>query len=157
MTDGMAQVTPRERLNRFWVLVKRTRMYARSTAMLLCVLVLFAIIATCLTKRVYRSETTVVYREAVRVGREAENPTQRAARLGPRLKEYLYLRSRLQATIERFDLYPDLVRRSMLDAVDEIQKHILFRTRSPDTFALSFAHESPEIAQSVATHLSGSV
>lgn len=153
MTDGMAQVTPRERLNRFWVLVKRTRMYARSTAILMCVLVLFAIIATCLTKRVYRSETTVVYREAVRVGREAENPTQRAARLGPRLKEYLYLRSRLQATIERFDLYPDLVRRSMLDAVDEIQKHILFRTRSPDTFALSFAHESPEIAQSVSTHL----
>lgn len=153
MTNEMAQSTPRERLDRFWVLVKRTRSYVRSTAALTCVLVLLALIATFTTKRVYRSETTIVYREAVRVGREAESPTQRAARLGPRLKEYLYLRSRLQSTIERFDLYPELVQRSMLDALEEMQKHVSFRTRSPDTFALSFAHETPEIAQAVATHL----
>lgn len=153
MTNELAQRTPRERLDRFWVLVKRTRSYVRSTVVLACVLILLALVATFTTKRVYRSETTVVYREAVRVGREAESPAQRAARLGPRLKEYLYLRSRLQSTIERFDLYPELVRRSMLDALEEMQKHVSFRTRSPDTFALSFAHETPEIAQAVATHL----
>ncbi|HRI68671.1 MAG TPA: hypothetical protein PK156_30795 [Polyangium sp.] len=157
MTHETTERTSKERLERYWVLVKRSRTYARSTAILAGILVLLALGLALTTKRVYRSETTVVYRDAVRTGREMENATQRTARLGPRLKEYVFLRSRLQSTIERFDLYPDLVRRSMLDALEEIQKNISFRTRSPDTFALAFLHENPEMAQVVTAHLAATM
>lgn len=157
MTNENAQSTPKERLERFLVLVKRGRTYARSTLTIAIVLILLALILALMAKRVYRSETTVVYRDAVRTSREPESPTQRAARLGPRLKEYVYLRSRLQSTIEQFDLYPNLVQRSMMDALDEMQKNVSFRTRSPDTFALAFTHESPEMAQAVTAFLAKSM
>lgn len=153
MTNASAQSTPKERLDRFLVLVKRSRTYARSTAAIAILFSLLALVFALTAKRVYRSETTVVYRDAVRTSREPESPTQRAARLGPRLKEYVLSRSRMQSTIEQFDLYPDLVRRSMLDAMEEMQKHISFRTRSQDTFALSFSYESPEIAQAVVAQM----
>jgi Mrp family chromosome partitioning ATPase len=153
MTKEAHQNTPKERLDRYLVLVKRARKYARSTIAIAFVFLLLALVLALTTRRVYRSETTVVYRDAVRTGRDVESPTQRAARLGPRLKEYVYLRSRLQASIERFDLYPVLVRRSMLDAVDEMQKNVSFRTRSPDTFVIAFLHEDPHIAQEVTAHL----
>ncbi len=145
--------TPKERLERLVVLMKRSRKYARSTAAIALVLCLLSLLLALTTKRIYRSETTVIYRDAVRTGRDAESPTQRAARLGPRLKEYVLSRSRLQSVIEQFDLYPELVERSMLDATDEMQKHISFRTRSQDTFALSFSHDNPEIAQAVTARL----
>lgn len=157
MTNDTAERTPKERLERYWVLAKRSRRYARSTTILACVLVLVALGLALTTKRVYRSETTVAYRDAVRTGRETESPTQRAARLGPRLKEYVFLRSRLQSTIERFDLYPDLVQRSMIDALDEMQKNISFRTRNPDTFVVAFLHENPQTAQAVAAHLAATM
>ena len=153
MTNASTQSTPKERLERFLVLVKRSRTYARSTAAITVVFMLLALVLALTTKRVYRSETTVIYRDAVRTSREVESPTARAARLGPRLKEYVFSRSRLQSTIEQFDLYPDLVKRSMLDALEEMQKNITFRTRSQDTFAVSFSHETPETAQAVAEHL----
>lgn len=151
------QNTPKERLDRFLVLVKRARTYARSTLAVAAIFGIIALILALTAKRVYRSETTVVYRDAVRTGKENESPTQRAARLGPRLKEYVYLRSRLQAAIERFELYPNLVQRSMLDALDEMQKNVSFRTRSPDTFVIAFSHESPQIAQDVTAHLAATM
>lgn len=151
------QNTPKERLDRFLVLVKRARTYARSTIAVAAFLGIGALILALTAKRVYRSETTVVYRDAVRTGKENESPTQRAARLGPRLKEYVYLRSRLQTAIERFDLYPNLVQRSMLDALDEMQKNVSFRTRSPDTFVIAFSHETPQIAQDVTAHLAATM
>jgi len=153
----MRQKTPKERLDRFLVLLRRARTYARSTIAVATIFGLVALILALTAKRVYRSETTVVYRDAVRTSKESESPTQRAARLGPRLKEYVYLRSRLQATIERYDLYPQLVTRSMLDALDEMQKNVSFRTRSPDTFVIAFSHESPQIAQEVTAHLAATM
>jgi len=45
----------------------------------------------------------------------------------------------------------------MLDAMDEMQKNVSFRTRSQDTFVLSFSHENPETAQAVLANLAESM
>ncbi|MDI1444740.1 hypothetical protein [Polyangium sp. 6x1] len=141
--------TPRERLARLVVLMKRTRRYARSTIAIAAALVVASLLLALSTKRIYRSETTVVYREVVRGGREGESAAQRAARLGPRLKEIVLSRGTLTSIIQEFDLYPELAEKSMLEAVAEMQKNVSFRARTQDTFALSFSHYDPATAQSV--------
>ncbi|MDI1437019.1 hypothetical protein [Polyangium sorediatum] len=145
--------TPRERLARLVVLMKRTRGYARSTIAIAAALVLASLLLALSTKRIYRSETTVVYREVVRAGREGESAAQRAARLGPRLKEIILSRGTLSSIIQEFDLYPELAEKSMLEAVAEMQKNVSFRARTQDTFALSFSHHDPATAQSVTKRL----
>ncbi|MDI3284446.1 CpsD/CapB family tyrosine-protein kinase [Polyangium sp. 15x6] len=141
--------TPRERLARIVVLMKRTRRYARGTIAIAAALVLASLLLALSTKRIYRSETTIVYREVVRAGREGESPAQRAARLGPRLKEIVLARGTLSSIIQEFDLYPELAEKSMLEAVAEMQKNVSFRARTQDTFALSFSHHDPAMAQAV--------
>lgn len=141
--------TPRERLARLVVLMKRTRGYARSTIAIAAALVLASLLLALSTKRIYRSETTVVYREVVRASREGESAAQRAARLGPRLKEIILSRGTLSSIIQEFNLYPELAEKSMLEAVAEMQKNVSFRARTQDTFALSFSHHDPATAQSV--------
>ena len=145
--------TPRERLARIVVLMKRTRRYARSTIAIAAALVLASLLLALSTKRIYRSEATVVYREVVRAGREGESPAQRAARLGPRLKELILSRGSLTSVIEQFGLYPELAERSMLEAIAEMQKNVSFRARTQDTFALSFSHHDPATAQAVTKRL----
>ncbi|MDI1479108.1 hypothetical protein [Polyangium sp. y55x31] len=145
--------TPRERLARIVVLMKRTRRYARSTIAIAAALVLASLLLALSTKRIYRSETTVVYREVVRAGREGESAAQRAARLGPRLKEIVLARGTLSSIIQEFDLYPELAEKSMLEAVAEMQKNVSFRARTQDTFALSFSHHDPATAQAVTRRL----
>ncbi|UQA56650.1 CpsD/CapB family tyrosine-protein kinase [Polyangium aurulentum] len=105
------------------------------------------------TNRIYRSETTVMYRDAVRAGREGESPSARASKMGPRLKELVLARPRLTAVIEEMGLYPEIVQRSMLLAVDEMQKNISFRARTQDTFVISFSHQDPATAQKVTARL----
>ncbi|MDC3960330.1 hypothetical protein KEG38_41135 [Polyangium jinanense] len=145
--------TPRERLARIVVLMKRTRRYARSTIAIAAALVLASLLLALSTKRIYRSETTVVYREVVRAGREGESAAQRAARLGPRLKEIVLARGTISSIIQEFDLYPELAEKSMLEAVAEMQKNVSFRARTQDTFALSFSHHDPATAQAVTKRL----
>ncbi|MRG90480.1 hypothetical protein [Polyangium spumosum] len=145
--------TPRERLARIVVLMKRTRRYARSTVAIAATLVLASLLLALSTKRIYRSETTVVYREVVRAGREGESPAQRAARLGPRLKEIVLARNNLSSIIEEFNLYPELAEKSILEAIAEMQKNVSFRARTQDTFALSFSHHDPATAQAVTKRL----
>ncbi len=145
--------TPRERVARIVVLMKRTRRYARSTMAIAAALALASLLLALSTRRIYRSEATVVYREVVKAGREGESAAQRAARLGPRLKEIVLARPRLSTIIEEFGLYPELAERSMLEAVAEMQKNVSFRARTQDTFVLSFSHHEPATAQAVTKRL----
>jgi Mrp family chromosome partitioning ATPase len=153
MTRSSTESTPRERLARLVVLMKRSRRYLRTAAILGAALAAISLLFALNTKRIYKSETTVVYRDAVRAGRDGESPAQRAARLGPRLKELVLARTRLATIIDELGLYPELAARSTLEAVDEMQKNVSFRVRSADTFALSFTHHDPATAQKVTARL----
>lgn len=153
MIQSSKESTPRERLMRTIVLVKRARRYWRGASLLAAVLVAASLGLSLATKRVWRSETAIVYRDAVQTGKEGESPAQRSARLGPRLKEIVLSRTRLASVVDELGLYPELTERSMLEAVDEMQKNISFRVRSTDTFVLSFTHDDPAVAQKVTARL----
>jgi Mrp family chromosome partitioning ATPase len=153
MVSLSTESTPRERLARVVVLMKRTRRYWQSAAAIALGGVVLSLLLALSTNRIYRSETTVVYRDAVRAGREGESPSARASKMGPRLKELVLARPRLSTVIEEMGLYPGLAQRSILLAVDEMQKNISFRARTQDTFVISFTHQDPVMAQKVTARL----
>lgn len=110
--------------------------------------------------RVYRSETLMLYREGIRAsdlggGDVGGDP---ARKLGMKLKEIVLSRTSLQAIIEEFHLYPQLVAdRGYVDAVDEMRNHIAFRIRDGDTFGLSFEGERPPQVQEVTAKLAAAL
>lgn len=104
-------------------------------------------------KRLYKSETVVVYHPDV-VSSEGA-PTPDALRsLGPKLKESLFAQSNLKNVIDEFHLYTDVVRnRGYNDAAEVFRKQIEFKIHSNDTFAISFQGSTREEAQKVTGRL----
>jgi Mrp family chromosome partitioning ATPase len=146
--------TPRERLERVLALIKRTRMFWRSTAAIAVVGILLALGIALQTKRAWRSETTVLYRNAIQTTRnDGDNAAARSARLGPKLKDLVYARPRLEQVIREYGLFPDKVRKSMLEAVEEMATVVGFRARGSDSFVISFTYEDPDLTQQVTARL----
>ena len=135
MASLSTESTPRERLERILALVTRTRMFWRSSAAIAAIGLLLALYVALQSKRAWRSETTVLYRNAIQTSRnDSDNQAARAARLGPKLKDLVYARPRLEQVIREYDLFPEKVRKSMLEAVEEMQTVVSFRARSSDSF-----------------------
>lgn len=153
MASLSGESTPRERLSRLIVLVGRARMVWRSTLILFTIGTAISFVVALRTKRDWRSDTTVLYRPAIRTGNPSESPAQAAARLGPKLKDMLSARVRLSALIEEYDLFPLQRRKSMLHAMEEMESHVGFRARNSDTFVISFVYDDPVIAQRVTARL----
>ncbi len=145
--------TPRERLARILTVLRRVRTYWRSAGAIALVGVGLSFLVALNSKRAWRSETTVLYRETIATNRDGESAAARAARLGPKLKDLLEARPRLSTVITEFGLYPKESERSMVEAVDEMQKHLSFRARNSDTYVISFVHDDPRVAQSVTARL----
>src|SRR3954452_13334339 len=100
-----------------------------------------------LRKRVFKSETLILYREGIRSSdlTGGDEAGDRAHKLGLRLKEMVHSRTRLEAIIGEYKLYPQLVEdRGIMEAVDEMRAHISFRVRDGDPFALSFEGDEPQ-------------
>lgn len=105
----------------------------------------------------FRSETVILYVER---GTSEENrdtaDAQRSVTL--RLKELLVSRPNLERVISRFNLYPELRQRyGMIDAVEELKKHIDFRAPGGDTFSIAFEGTSANQAQAVTAELARQV
>jgi Mrp family chromosome partitioning ATPase len=147
--------TPRERLARLVTLMKRARKFRRSAAIIAVTGISLALAVALSTSRVFRSETTVLYRDAIQTQQpgEGESPAARAARLGPKLKDLLYARPKLEQVIREHDLFPEKARRSMLDAIEEMQAAVGFRARAGDSYVISFAYDDPAVARDVAARL----
>jgi hypothetical protein len=90
----------------------------------------------------FRSETVMLYAENSASGEAGEgSDTQRSVAV--RLKELLYARPNLERVVRRFDLYPELrARYGMVDALEELKKHIEFRAPGGDTFSIAFEGSS---------------
>lgn len=154
MASLSTESTPRERLERILALVTRTRMFWRSSAAIAAIGLVLALYIALQSKRAWRSETTVLYRNAIQTSRtEGDNAAARAARLGPKLKDLVYARPRLEQVIREYELFPEKVRKSMLEAVEEMQTVVSFRARSSDSFVISFTYEDPDVAQKVTARL----
>lgn len=146
--------TPRERLARTLALLSRIRMFRLSTAAILAVGILVSLVVALRTSRAYRSETTVLYRDGVRpTMTDTESPAARAARLGPKLKDLVYARPRLERVIREYGLFPDKTSRSMLDAIEEMQTRVGFHARAGDSYVISFIYDNPATAQKIVARL----
>jgi Mrp family chromosome partitioning ATPase len=154
MPSLSSESTPRERLERVLTLMKRTRMFWRSAAAIAIVGLGVSVGVALRSKRAWRSETTVLYRDALPAqAGDAESPAARAARLGPKLKDLLYARPKLEAVISEYDLFPEKTRRSMIEAVEEMQTAVGFHAHAEGSFAISFTYEDPAIARDVTARL----
>jgi uncharacterized protein involved in exopolysaccharide biosynthesis len=101
----------------------------------------------------YRSETVILYVERRTADDEARGETARQA-VSIRLKELLFARPNLERVIKKFELYPE-IRKSygLVDAVEELKKHVEFRAPGGDTFSIGFEGTSPTEAQRVTAEL----
>jgi Mrp family chromosome partitioning ATPase len=152
MASLSTESTPRERLARLLALMKRTRRFRFQAGALAAVGLALALALALHTKRSFRSETTVLYREGMQT-REGEGAAARAARLGPKLKDLLYARPELEQVVREHDLFPEKARRSMLDAIEEMQTATGFHARASDSYVISFSYEDPTVARDVAARL----
>lgn len=152
MINLSTEGTPRERLLRLLALLGRTRMFWRSSLLIGAVGLVLAIGVALNSKNAFRSETTVLYRDTIQT-KDGETQSQRAARLGPKLKDLLLARPKLEQVIVEYNLFPDKARRSMLDAIEAMQQATTFRARTADSFVISFSYEDPAIAQRVTARL----
>ncbi|WP_437759364.1 hypothetical protein [Sorangium sp. So ce1389] len=153
MSSLSTESTPRERLDRAISVLGRVRMYWRGAAAMIAVGLSISLALALATKRAWRSEATILYRETIQTGRDPQSSTARAARLGAKLKDTLTARGTLAGVIEAFGLYPEKTARSMVEAVEEIKNHVGFRAQSSDTYVISFTHDDPHVAQQVAARL----
>jgi Mrp family chromosome partitioning ATPase len=154
MSSLSTESTPRERLSRLLTLLGRTRMFWRSATALAILGAAMALGVALCTKRIYRSETTVLYRDGMAPGApEGESPAARAARLGPKLKDLIYARPNLEQIIRDHGLFPEKTRKSMLDAVEEMTTAVGFHARAGDSFVISFSYEDPAVAERIAALL----
>jgi len=105
----------------------------------------------------FRSETVILYVEKGNTDQPAESSeAQRGVTL--RLKELLMSRPSLERIVSRFDLYPELRERyGMVDSIEELKKHIDFRSPGGDTFSIAFEGRSAREAQSVTSELARQV
>ena len=149
----------REKIARFKTLSRRAFRYWKLTFVIL-LLGMAASLAVALTvKLTYRSECTVVYRNTMRPGeRDDELSPERARQIGAKLKDLLTTRSRLEALIEEYNLYPKIVAsKGVVEAVEEMRLHIGFRARDSQTYVISFETEVPQVARDVTKSLADSM
>jgi uncharacterized protein involved in exopolysaccharide biosynthesis len=108
-----------------------------------------------LRKPAFKSETVIFYREGI--GKSVTGPTDdrdTVRALGTKLKETLLAQQTMRGLIDEFHLYPDILRKSgYADAVDQMRKKTEFKSRSADTFAISFEGISRDEAQRVCARM----
>lgn len=148
--------TTRDRLDRLLTIVKRAARFVVPALILFLVGSAAGIGYAMVRKRIFKSETLILYREGIRstdiVG--GEYVGDRAHKLGLRLKEMVLSRTMLEQLIKDQNLYPGMVEeRGLIDAVDEMRKHIAFRVQDGDIFGLSFEADNPKVAQQVTQRL----
>jgi uncharacterized protein involved in exopolysaccharide biosynthesis len=100
------------------------------------------------TKRLYRSEAVIVYERGVQTGALSaeESPRQ----ISTRILDMMTARHRLEGLIKSMKLYPVIVeQRNVVEAIEEMRKHISVGGREGYTYRTSFDGDSRETAQKV--------
>ncbi|MFT3775136.1 MAG: hypothetical protein QM820_58055 [Minicystis sp.] len=104
----------------------------------------------------FKSETVIFYREGI--GKTVTGANEPGGvdirQLGTKLKETLLAQQTLRQVIDEFHLYPDTVAKAgYADAVDQMRKKADFKSRSQDTFAISFEGTDRDQAQKVCARM----
>jgi uncharacterized protein involved in exopolysaccharide biosynthesis len=146
--------TPSERVARAKVLARRALAYWKMSAVLLVIGCGVALLVAMNVKRIYKSETVVLVKPAMKTDDREESPSERTMKLAPKLKDTLLTRSRLEPIIKDFNLYPITVEsKGMIDAVEEMRLHVGFRGRDSETFVISFEDEDQDRVKAITQRL----
>ena len=152
-----AQRTLREELDRLVMLLQRSLGFWKRSLLVFLVTLVVAVPVVFTRPRSYRSETVILYQETIRssdlTGGESGGQSD-SRRVGARLREMLLSRASLEPIVKDLNLYDALnEKRSLVDAVDDMRKHITFRAREGDTFEISFIGDTPQQTQEVTRRL----
>jgi hypothetical protein len=105
------------------------------------------------TSRLYRTEAVIVYESGVQGaggGGDAEGPHQ----VGLRLGDMLNARQRLEGIIKEFKLYPTILdQRGMVDAIDEMRRHLIVGVKEGHSFKVSYDGESRDQVKAILDRL----
>lgn len=150
--------SPREKIQRIKLLARRAPAFWRGALVIFTAVFIFGILAILRLPRIYESETVVLARDAIRTDPNDSSPRVHVQRLGPKIRDLLLARSRLEAIITELGLYADDVERfGMVEAVEEMRTQIGFRARDSDMFVISFQSVDRDLAQRVAARLAESM
>jgi capsular polysaccharide biosynthesis protein len=111
-----------------------------------------------LKKPTYKSETVILYSEGIRQSENGDDSRSGSRTVSTRLKEILTSRAELANIVSEFKLYPKTVKANgVVDAVDELRRHVEFKAPGGDTFSIAFDGATPEEAKLVTTRLAETV
>jgi protein tyrosine kinase modulator len=150
-----ASSSPREHLAAFASLTPRVTRAAWMGGIVLAIGLVGTAIWALSTARLYRSEAVVLYERgmqgaAVGGGAEGEGPRQ----VGLRLNDMINARQRLEGLIKEMKLYQPIIEsKGMVDAIEEMRKHLIVGVKEGFTFKVSFDAEAREQAKSVLERL----
>ena len=138
-------------------MLRRGSVYWKRSAAVFVAVALASLAFVMTAPRSYKSETVILYQESIRSGDlvgGGDGANESARRVGARLKEMLLSRAILEPLVTELKLYPATVEsRGLVDAVDEMRKHVTFRAREGDTFEIAYESSSRELAQEVTKRL----
>jgi uncharacterized protein involved in exopolysaccharide biosynthesis len=145
-----APPSPWEQLALIGTLVRRAmrRAWVGAVAFGVGLLITAGVVLT--TKRIYRSETVLLFErgvEAATLNRDPESSRQVVSRV----KDTVTSRQRLQRLIEEMNLYPKIVDKlGMVEAVEVMQKAIIFANdHEGATFRISYDYDNRQLAKQV--------
>ncbi|HTA18875.1 MAG TPA: hypothetical protein VK989_06260 [Polyangia bacterium] len=146
-----ASPSPREHLAAFTSLTPRVARSAWVGGIFLAVGLVGTAAWALSTARLYRSEAVVLYERGVQgagvgAGGDGEGPRQ----VGLRLSDMMNARQRLEGLVKDFKLYPSIIeQRGMVDAIEEMRKHLVVGVKEGYSFKVSFDADSREQAKNV--------
>jgi uncharacterized protein involved in exopolysaccharide biosynthesis len=150
-----------EDLDQVLAFLKRSAFHWKRALLVFVIGMLITVPVVLSLPRSYRSETIILYQDTIRssdITTSQEGGGEASVhRAGARLRELLLSRTSLEPIITKLQLYKygtDPSPHNMLDSVDEMRKHIIFKARDGDTFSISFEGNTPEEAKE-ATRLLG--
>jgi uncharacterized protein involved in exopolysaccharide biosynthesis len=101
------------------------------------------------TSRLYRSEATILYERGVQANGQGD-AADPARLVGPRLKEMVNARPRLQTIIKEMKLYRSVVdKKGMVDAVEEMRKRLAVHAGEGYTHKVTYDGDSRDLAKTV--------
>lgn len=144
---------PREQLARGLAFVWRARHHWPAILVVILATAIGYAVFVHFRPPLYRSEAVVVYTDAARLGDDPARPAA-ARSVALRAQEMLTARTVLQRVVEEFDLYAQIRREhGLVDAVDELKKHIVLKAPGGDTFTITFDGRTAVEAQRVTARL----
>jgi hypothetical protein len=154
-----ASSSPREHLVAFASLAPRVARASWVGGVVLAIGLAATAIWALSTSRLYRSEAVILYERGVQSATGPQGDAADAPRLiGTKLHDMVMSRQRLEAVIKDMRLYPSIVeQRSIVDAIDEMRKHLTVTGREGYTFRVSFDADRREVAQQGLDRLTKSV